>query len=94
MVCLKAIFVFFGVSLWCSSSLAIPTIAIKTFWYSHAIVRSYINTIRPLPSSNYRHRAKLHLTDLLNLIKSQDFIDLSPNLLCVWPSLLFILEVY
>ena len=28
----------------------------------------------PLPFSNHHHRAKLHSRDLLNLIKSQDFI--------------------
>ena len=54
----------------------LPTVAVKTLRYSQATVRSRINTTRPLPSSNYCHRAKLHSRDLLNLIKSQDFIKL------------------
>ena len=60
----------------CIHLLWLPTAAVKTLRYSHAIVRSRINTVRPLLSSNYRNRAKLHLRDLLNLIKSQDFIKL------------------
>ena len=54
----------------------LPIAAVKTLRYSHATVRSRINTARPLPSSNYCHRAKLHSRDLLNLIKSQYFIKL------------------
>ena len=60
----------------CIHLLWLPTAAVKTLWCSHATVRSRINTARPLPFSNYRHRAKLHSRDLLNFIKSQDFIKL------------------
>ena len=60
----------------CVHLLWLPTAAVKTLQYSQAIVRSRINIARPLPSSNYRHRAKLDSRDLLNLIKSQDFIKL------------------
>ena len=60
----------------CVHLLWLPTAAVKTLRYSQATVRSRINTARPLLSSNYRHRAKLHSRDLLNLIKSQDFIKL------------------
>ena len=60
----------------CVHLLWLPTAAVKTLQYGHATVRSRINTTRPLPFSNYRKRAKLHLRDLLNLIKSQDFIKL------------------
>ena len=60
----------------CVHLLWLPTTAAKTLRYSHATVRSRINTTRPLLSLNYRNRAKLHSRDLLNLIKSQDFIKL------------------
>ena len=72
----------------CVHLLWLSTAAVKTLRYSHATVRSRINTARPLPSSNYRHRAKLHSRDLLNLIKSQDFIKL-PS--WVWEG---VLEIY
>ena len=72
----------------CVHLLWFPTTAVKTLRYSHATVRSRTNTARPLPSSNYRHRAKLHSRDLLNLIKSQDFIKL-PS--WVWEG---VLEIY
>ena len=58
----------------CVHLLWLPIVAVKILRYSQTIVKSRINTARPLPFSNYRHRAKLHLRDLLNLIKSQDFI--------------------
>ena len=73
-VYLRAIFIFLSVFFRCVHLLWLPTVAIKTLRYSQAIIRSRINTTRPLPSSNYRHRAKLHSRDLFNLIKSQDFI--------------------
>ena len=76
--CLYGIFksnlVFLGVFFRCVHLLWLPTIAVKTLRYSHAIIRSRINITRPLPSSNYHHRAKFHSRDLLNLIKFQDFI--------------------
>ena len=53
----------------------LPTAVVKTLRYNYATVRSRINTVRPLPL-NHRHIAKLHLRDLLNLIKSQGFIKL------------------
>ena len=68
--CFFAAFIFFGFLL----------VAVKTLQYSQATISSRINTARPLPSSNYRHRAKLYSRDLLNLIKSQDFIKLPLNL--------------
>ena len=43
----------------CVHLLWLPTTAVKILRYSQATVRSHINTARPLPSSNYRHRAKL-----------------------------------
>ena len=52
----------------CVHLLWLHTAAIKTLRYSQTTVRSRINTARPVPSSNYRHRAKLHSRDLLNLI--------------------------
>ena len=61
----------------CVHLLWLPTTAVKTLRYSHVTVRSHINTARPLPSLNYRHKTKLYSRDLLNLIKSQDFIKLS-----------------
>ena len=73
--CLKEIFVFFSVSL-LHSSLWLPTTVVKNLKYSHATIKIRINTVRPLPSSNHRHRVKLHLRDLLNLIKFQAFIKL------------------
>ena len=62
----------------CVHLLWLPTAAVKTLRYSQATVRSRINTARSLSSSNYRHRAKFYSMDLLNLIKSQDFIK-SPS---------------
>ena len=44
----------------CVHLLWLPTAAVKTLRYSQSTVRSRINTARPLPSSNNRHRAKLH----------------------------------
>ena len=72
----------------CVHLLWLLTVAVKTLRYSQATVRSRINTARPLPFLNYRHRAKLHSRDLLNLIKSQDFIKFSS---WVWEG---VLEIY
>ena len=72
----------------CVQLLWLHTAAVKTLRYSQATVRSRINTVRPLSSSNYCHRAKLRSRDLLNLIKSQDFIKL-PS--WVWEG---VLEIY
>ena len=67
-VYLRAIFVFLSVFFSLRSSFLASYCCRKTLRYSQATVRSRINTARPLPSSNYRHRAKLHSRDLLNLI--------------------------
>ena len=75
-VYLRAIFVFLGVFFAAFIFFWLPTTAVKILRYSQATVRSCINTARPLSSSNNRHKAKLHSRDLLNLIKSQDFIKL------------------
>ena len=75
-MCLRAIFVFLGVSSLRSSSLAFHYCRQHFLVYSHATIKNHINTARPLPSSNHYHRAKLHSRDLLILIKSQGFINL------------------
>ena len=74
-VYLRAIFVFLGV-FFAAFIFFDFLLLLSKLSGSHATVRSRINTARPLPSLNYRHRAKLHSRDLLNLIKSQDFIKL------------------
>ena len=76
LLCLRAIFVFLDVSSLHSSSLGFHYYCQHFSVYSHATVRNHINTARSLHSSNHYHRTKLHSRDLLNLIKSQGFINL------------------